>query len=147
MITPIKTLFATLGAGVVAVSVATPAMANHVYGHDRGGWDRSNARSAINACSRVAERLASRHGYERANVRDIRDVRDTRWGYEVRGRIAVRDFDGGRYDGYRGRNDRGWNDRGWNDWNRGRGRDSGSFTCRFERGRVVDLDIDGIRRL
>ena len=28
-----------------------------------------------------------------------------------------------------------------------RGYDSGSFKCKIERGRVVDLDIDGIRGL
>ena len=73
---------------------------------------------------------------------DVRDVRDTRWGYEVRGRIAVRS------------RDNGWNDRGWDDRNNGRGwgdnyrrHDTGSFTCRVERGRVAYIDIDGIRGL
>lgn len=142
MTTPIKNVLATLATGAMALAAAAPAMAQD-YGHGRGGWDRGgNARSAINACSRVAERTAARHGYERANVSDIRDVRNTRWGYEVRGRINVRDFGGGRYDGYRGDRHDGYRG-GWNN----RGRDSGSFSCRFERGRVVDLDIDGIRRL
>ena len=79
-------------------------------------------------------------------------MRDTRWGYEVRGRIDVR---GGHRDGYRDgyrdnyrdgyRSNYGEHQRGWNGY--GRGRDTGSFTCRFERGRVTMLDIDGIRGL
>ena len=84
-------------------------------------------------CSRVAERQASRNMFGRARVTDVRDVRDTRWRYEVRGRIAVNS------------RDHGWNDRGWNnrDWNH----DTGSFTCRVERGRVAYLDFNGIRGL
>lgn len=135
MITPIKALFATIATGAMAVSAAVPAMASDGYGggfgHDRG-WNGGNSRNAVAACSRVAERQASRSSYGRARVTDIRDVRDTRWGYEVRGRIAV----GGRDRGY----GHGWRD---ND----RRHDSGSFTCRVERGRVAYLDINGIRGL
>ncbi len=142
MITPIKALFATIATGAMAVSAVAPAMAHDGFGDGFGharGWNGGNSRNAVEACSRAAERTAARNGYERANVSDIRDIRDTRFGFEVRGRIAVRDTRGGWRD-LRHNGNRGWNDRG-------RGFDTGSFTCRFERGQVVDLDIDGIRRL
>lgn len=156
MTTPIKALFATLATGAMAVAVASPAMADDGFGHGRGGWELNNRgyggrdndrwnrggnpRFAINACSRIVERSASRSGYGRAQVTDIRDVRDTRYGYEVRGRVDVSSgWRGGNRDGY------GGSYTAWND--HGRGRDSGSFSCRFERGRVVALDVDGIRGL
>ena len=64
----------------------------------------------------------------------------------MRGRIAVNSNgrDWRRSDGYYGR---GWGGdyRGWND--NLRGYDSGSFKCRIERGRIVDLDYKGIRGL
>ena len=136
MTTPIKALFAALATGAMAVSAAAPAMASDGYGYGHG-WNRDNSRHAVAACSRVAERQISRNTYGRARVTDIRDVRDTRWGYEVRGRVAVSS------------RDRGWNDRGyghgWRD--NDRRHDTGSFTCRVERGRVAYLDIDGIRGL
>lgn len=143
MNTPIKALFAALATGAMAVSAAAPAMANDGYnnwgnrnGHGNG-WNRDNPRQAVAACSRVAERQVSRNAFGRARVTDIRDVRNTRWGYEVRGRVAV------------GSRERGWNDRhygnGWRD--NDRRFDTGSFTCRVERGRVAYLDIDGIRGL
>ena len=82
----------------------------------------------------------------RADVTDVRDVRQTRWGYEVKGRIAVNS--NGR-DWRRGDSNygRGWNNdyRGWD--NSLRGYDSGNFKCRVERGRVVDIDYSGIRGL
>lgn len=116
------------------------------YGYDRGyGW-RGSPRGAVEQCVRSAERVASRYSYGRADVTDIRQVRDTRNGWEVRGRIAVnsvgRDW---RYGD--NRYGRGWGGdyRGWNDGLRGY--DSGSFKCRIERGRVVDLDFSGIRGL
>ena len=160
MTTPIKALFATLATGAMAVAAAVPASAHdgdfgHRGGYDRGhghGWNGGNSRNAIEMCSRVAERQASRVTSGNARVTDIRDVRDTRGGFEVRGRIAVNARDHGGYDrgGYdRGGYDRGWNDRGggnhWgnNDWRH----DSGSFTCRVERGRVASLDFNGIRGL
>lgn len=114
--------------------------------YDRGyGW-RGSPRGAVEQCVRSAERQASRYSYGRADVTDIRQVRDTRNGWEVRGRIAVnsagRDW---RYGD--NRYGRGWGGdyRGWNDGLRGY--DSGSFKCRIERGRVVDLDFSGIRGL
>jgi hypothetical protein len=147
MTTPIKALFAALATGAMAVSAAVPALAHDGFGGGYGGgyghgWNRDNPRAAVAMCSRVAEQAANRNAYGRARVTDVRDVRETRWGYEVRGRLAVNS------------RDRDWNDRGWNngwrnggwgghDWNH----DSGSFTCRVERGRIAYLDFDGIRGL
>ncbi|MGE3690968.1 MAG: hypothetical protein AB7F98_06270 [Novosphingobium sp.] len=118
---------------------------NGRYGYNNG-WN-INPRQAIDMCVRGAKNIANRQSYGgRANVTDIRDVRNTRFGYEVRGRIAVNtmghnwragDFQYGR----------GWNNdyRGWNSGLRGY--DSGSFKCRVERGRIVDMDFSGIRGL
>ena len=145
MTTPIKTLFAALATGAMAVSAAVPALAHDGFGGGYGhgnGWNGGNSRQAVEMCSRVAERQASRASYGNARVTDVRDVRDTRWGYEVRGRIAVDTRDHGWND--RGRNDRGYG-HGWRD--NERRQDSGSFTCRIERGRIAFLDFDGIRGL
>ncbi len=142
MFSKTKTILATLATGAAMVAAASPAMAQHGYGHN-GGWNNGgNSRQAINACSRVAERSAERNGYRRATVSDIRDVRDTRRGFEVRGRLNVSAQHGGWRDG-----GRHWDDRGYNNYGNRYGRDRGAFTCRFERGRVVALDIDGIRGL
>ena len=171
-----KTLVGTAAAAAVALTSAAPAMARDNDGIDAGtviagalivggiaavasaasrddsysysragygnGWgygdryNRGNSRDAVERCVRTAENEATRYGYRRADVTDVRDIRRTSRGYEVRGRIAV---DGGNY----GRYDRGWN--GWND--RNRGYDTGSFKCKVEYGRVVDLDYSDIRGL
>lgn len=114
------------------------------YGYDRGY--RGSPRRAVEQCVRTAEREASRYSYGRADVTDVRDIRETRWGYEIRGRIAVNSQgrDWRRGDRYYGS---GWGGdyRGWD--NSHRGYDSGSFKCKFERGRIVDLDFNGIRGL
>lgn len=116
-------------------------------GDYRGGYNRGgNPRMAVEQCVAAAERTAGRYSYGRADVTDIRDVDFNGRGYTVKGRIAVngmgRDWRGGdpRYG-------RGWgNDyRGWND--NLRGYDSGSFKCKVEYGRVVDMDFSGIRGL
>lgn len=117
------------------------------YGrYDRGDYRRGNSRQAIEQCVRTAERQASRNSYGRADVTDVRDIRETRWGFEVRGRIAI---NGSGHDWRRGDGDygRGWGGdyRGWN--SSMRGYDSGSFKCTFERGRIVGLDFSGIRGL
>ncbi|MBS0481512.1 MAG: hypothetical protein JSR96_05050 [Proteobacteria bacterium] len=119
---------------------------NNGYGYNRDAYWRGNPRAAVEQCVGATERTAARYSYGRADVTDIREVRDTRYGYEVRGRIAVnqmgRDWRSG--DGYYGR---GWGGdyRGWN--TDLRGYDSGSFKCKVERGRVVDIDFSGIRGL
>lgn len=117
------------------------------YGYDRSGYGRDNPRQAIEQCVNAAERTANRRSWGgRADVTDIRSVRETRDGYEVRGRIAVntRGRDWNRNDGNYGR---GWNNdyRGWN--NNLRGYDSGTFTCKTDRGQVSKLKISGIRGL
>lgn len=119
--------------------------------YDRGRYDYydryGSPRSAVEQCVNTAERQASRYSYGgRADVTDIRSVRDTRNGYTVKGRIAVNSLNRGWRNGDR-RYGNGWgNDyRGWND--NLRGYDSGNFTCKVERGRVVDVDFSGIRGL
>lgn len=118
---------------------------NGNYGnrYDRDAQWRSNPRQAVEQCIAATERYARSRGL-RADVTDIRQVKDTRYGFQVKGRIAVQGNDGGwnRGDSNYGQ---GWGGdyRGYND--RVRGYDSGSFECKFERGRITDLDIDGVR--
>ena len=119
---------------------------NQGYGYRDNYASRGSARRAVEQCVYAAERNAARYTYGRADVTDVRDIRETRYGYEVRGRIAVngngRDWRRG--DGNYGR---GWGGdyRGWND--NLRGFDSGTFRCRVEQGRIVDLDYGGLRGL
>ena len=125
------------------------------YGRDNGRYDDGryddrgyggNPRRAVEQCISLAERDAGRYSYGRADVTDIRSVRETRNGFEIRGRIAVnsqgRDWRRGdrEYGNGWGNDHRGWN-------SNLRGYDSGSFKCKFERGRVVDIDYSGIRGL
>ena len=114
--------------------------------YDRYGYRNGNPRQAVEQCVATAESQASRYSYGRADVTDIRGVDRNSRGYTVRGRIAVNDQgrDWRRGDSNYGN---GWNNdyRGWN--NNLRGYDSGSFKCRVEYGRVVDIDFDGIRGL
>ncbi len=148
--------------GIAAIASAASNNDDRDYRYDRAGYGgygydqgygyrddyaaRGNPRRAVEQCVRAAERNAARYSYGRADVTDVRDIRETRYGYEVRGRIAVNSNgrDWRRGDGYYGR---GWNGdyRGWN--NNLRGYDSGTFKCRFERGRIIDLDYSGIRGL
>ncbi|MDE2596389.1 MAG: hypothetical protein KGL44_05860 [Sphingomonadales bacterium] len=145
------------GIAAVAASASHNDRSGYGYDHDDGRWgrgdygrgygfDSGNPRQAIAQCVNAAERGASRYSNGRADVTDVRDVRSTRWGYEVRGRIAVNAMG---HDWRRGDGDygRGWGGdyRGWN--SSMRGYDSGSFTCKVERGRIVDLDYSGIRGL
>lgn len=102
---------------------------------------RVNPRQAVEQCVRAAEQGARRLS---GDVTDVRSVRETRDGFEVRGRIAVKTFKGQ----WRGRSQhgKGWgNDhRGWN--NNLRGYDAGTFVCKFERGRT-SVDYRGVRGL
>ena len=116
------------------------------YGGYDDGYRYGSPRRAVELCVSTAERDARRYSYGRADVTDIREVRPTRWGYEVRGRIAVNRM------GHGWRNGDGWYGQGWDGdyrgWNRNlRGYDSGWFSCKIQRGRVVDLDYHGIRGL
>ena len=115
--------------------------------YDRSGYrNNGNPRQAVEQCVATAESQASRYSYGRADVTDIRSVDRNSRGYTVRGRIAVNDQgrDWRRGDSNYGN---GWNNdyRGWN--NNLRGYDAGSFKCRVEYGRVVDIDFDGVRGL
>lgn len=114
------------------------------YGYGNRDGYRGNPRQAIEKCVRTAEQVAASR-YGRADVTDIREVRDSRYGWQIKGRIAV-DTQRGNWRG-RGNYGNGWGGdyRGYN--SSMRGYDSGSFKCKIERGRVVDLDIDGIRGL
>lgn len=145
--------------GIAAVaSAASNNDRDYGYRNDRGyddrygrgyGYDydmRGNPRQAVEQCVRAAENGASRYSYGRADVTDVRDIRQTRYGYEVKGRIAV-NSSGRSWRNGDNRYGRGWDNdyRGWN--NNLRGYDSGSFKCKVERGRIVDLDYSGIRGL
>ncbi|WP_156841580.1 hypothetical protein [Novosphingobium aquimarinum] len=83
---------------------------------------RDNPRLAVERCVRAVERSASRYG--RANVTQIRKVKRTGKGFDVKGSVVVNNR-------YRGR----------------RGYDSGRFDCNYNYGRVVDVDFSGIRGL
>ena len=112
--------------------------------YNRGDrWrSRGNPRMAVQRCVNAAERDARRYGYRFADVTQIRDVKDTRRGWRVKGNLVVDGQRGGRYnrgDRY-GRYDR-YDRRGYN-----RG-DSGRFTCYIERGRVTGVNYRGIRGL
>jgi hypothetical protein len=113
--------------------------------YSRQGYYRSgNPRQAVEQCVYAAEREGRRYSYGRADVTDIRSVDRNSRGYTVRGRIAVntRNRDWRYSDGNYGR---GWDNdyRGWD--SSLRGYDAGTFKCRVEYGRVVDLDFNGIR--
>lgn len=100
-----------------------------------------NPRTAINQCVRAAERGSRRLS---GDVTDVRSVRETRGGYEVRGRIAVKSFQGQ----WRGRGQYG---NGWGNDFRGlnsnlRGYDAGNFVCTYERGRT-NVSYRGVRGL
>lgn len=109
---------------------------NYRNHRNNGYYGRNNGRRAVEACVRAAERRAQRWTGSRAEVYEIRDVDRERRGFEVKGRIAVRD-------NYRGRGNRGDYRRGY----RNNGWDEGRFECDFRNGRVVDVDFRGIRGL
>lgn len=112
------------------------------YGYGDRWQARGNPRAAVERCINAVERDARRAGYRFADVTQIRDVDDTRYGWRVRGNLVV---DAGRHNSNWGgynrydRDDR----RGW-----GHGRsDAGRFDCRIERGRVDYIDYSGVRGL
>jgi hypothetical protein len=125
------------------------------YRYDRAGYGGyTNARygygnpnQAAQQCVYAAEQNANRISWGgSADVTDIRNVRQTRYGYVVKGRVAVNTMGHGWQRG-NATYGRGWNG-DYRGWNRNlRGYDSGTFTCKVERGRVVGLDYNGIRGL
>ena len=58
---------------------------------NRYSYNRNNPRRAIEKCIRAAERDARRSGYRFADVTQIRDVDDRRYGWRVKGRLVVED--------------------------------------------------------
>ncbi|GAA0487965.1 hypothetical protein GCM10009096_33630 [Parasphingorhabdus litoris] len=89
------------------------------YGY--GDRKRIRPRRAVNKCVRAAERKASYYG--RADVTQIRDVKRTRYGYKIKGRLVVKDG----YRGYR------------------RSYDRGKFTCYVEGRRVSGVRLKDLR--
>ena len=144
--------------GIAAVAAAASSGRDRDRHHDRRyrGYDDRyyghrgrhgvSEREAVNMCIRAAERTAQRYGGTRAEVYDIRDVDRERRGFEVKGRIAVREGYGSRYNDRWGYDRRGYDRRGRN-YRNGDGWDEGRFTCDVRRGRVVDIDFKGIRGL
>lgn len=92
------------------------------YRGSRNRGYRDNPRLAVEQCVRAVERSASRYG--RANVTQIRKVKRTGKGFDVKGSVVVND----RYRGHRSY-------------------DSGRFDCNYNYGRVADVDFSGIRGL
>ena len=116
-------------------------------GYDRDDRYRTNPRQAVEQCIAATERYAASRGL-RANVTDIREVKDSRYGFQVKGSIAVQD-NRGYNNGYnRGYGNDGYQNQNWGGDRYGynnRGYDTGSFKCKYERGQITDLDIDGVR--
>lgn len=92
---------------------------NNNYRHNnyRKG-KRISSRKAVNKCVRATERKAGYYG--RADVTQIRDVERTRYGYKVKGRVAVKN-------GYR------------------RGYDSGKFTCYVDGRQVSEVRLKNLK--
>mgnify|MGYP000459970045 CR=1 FL=1 len=136
------------GIAAIAASASHDRDGRYRNRGDYRGYDRrSNPRSAVEQCVRIAESNANRYSYGgRAKVTDIRDVDRISGGYKVKGRIAV-NTRGRNWRAGDSRYGRGWDGdyRGYND--RYRGYDSGKFTCKVKYGRVVDLDYSGIKGL
>ena len=94
---------------------------------------QGNPRAAVQRCVAAAENTARRYGYRYANVTEVRDVDQTRYGFRVRGNLVVDGQRGSRYDRYD---------------NRGNQRaDQGRFVCQVERGQIRDIRYNGIRGL
>lgn len=140
--------------GIAAILSSGNNRGRYEY-RDRGYYDNGynggyyngydNPRTAVERCVAAVENDARRAGYRNANVTEIRDVDSKRRGYEVKGRLVVDDTRGwGSYNRQYNRYDR--YDR-YGNYDRRYNTDSGSFTCDFERGRVVDLDYSGVRGL
>jgi hypothetical protein len=118
------------GIAAVAAAASKNDRDRYRYGRDynygragyRNGY-RMNPREAVSRCVAAVERRASRYSYGRADVTDIRSVKNKRHGYNIKGRIAV--------DSHRHRH----------------GHDRGKFSCKIRYGRISDIDYSGIRGL
>lgn len=134
--------------GIAAIAAAASKSNNSNYAYDRGygydgrqgggyGW-RGSPRDAVGQCVQAAQSQASRYG--QARVTQITEVKDRGDGWQVKGRMVI--------SGYGGYDRSGYGDR-WNSYGRdGYGySDDGSFKCKTDRGRIVDLDYSGLRGL
>lgn len=119
-------LVGCVAASVMAVCVASPALAGDRYGYGRGhGYGHGMSRDeAVQRCVRAAERDAHRQGHGRAEVTEVTGVSRKDSGFNVKGRIVVNP-------GHRG-------------WDR-HGDDRGKFSCRIRYGRVADVRFSGLR--
>ncbi len=123
------------------------------YRDGRYGYYNGDPRSAVERCVNAARQDARSRGYRFAEVTEVRDVKDTSYGWKIRGNLLVEGNRG--YYQRGGYYDRGYYDRGYYDGgNYGRynnryayDRDTGSFTCWIDRGRVSRMDYSGIRGL
>jgi hypothetical protein len=110
--------------------------------NDRGGRDgyrynngrRNNARVAVEECVRAAEQRAEYRSGSSAEVYEVGRINRSRNGFEINGRIAVRNDYRGR--GWGGDYRRNYRNNGW---------DEGRFSCDWRNGRVADIDFGGLR--
>ena len=124
------------------------------------GYYNGDPRAAVEQCVSAASNDARSRGYGYAQVTQVRDVNNTNYGWKIRGNLRVDGNggygNGGYYNnggysnngGYGGgySNNRGYGNGGYYDNGRyGYSRDSGSFTCWIDRGRVSRMDYSGIR--
>lgn len=119
------------------------------YRDGRYGYYNGDPRGAVERCVNAARQDARSRGYRDAQVTQVRDVNDTSYGWKIKGTLVV-DGNRGYYDrGYYDRGDRGryYNSRYDNRYGYGYDRDTGSFTCWIDRGRVSRMDYSGIRGL
>ena len=121
------------------------------YRDGRYDYYNGNPRLAVEQCVNAANRDARSRGYRYAQVTQVRDVNDTRYGWKIKGNLVVdgargwdrdrRYYDRARY------YDRRYDDRYYGDRYGYQRQDSGSFTCWIDRGRVSRMDYSGIRGL
>lgn len=136
---------------------------NRYYRDGRYDYYNGDPRSAVERCVNAARQDARSRGYRFAEVTQVRDVKDTDYGWKIRGNLVVegdryatryddrygsyRNY-GDRYGAYRNYGDRYGNYGSYdNRYGGGYGQDSGGFTCWIDRGRVSRMDYSGIRGL
>ncbi|TXC67755.1 hypothetical protein FSZ31_12320 [Sphingorhabdus soli] len=104
------------------------------------GYDQQSyggSRAAVQQCVAATQNEARRYGQGRVRITDITDIDRNRGGYTINGRLQVQDYNRGYGNRYDSRYD--------NRYDRRSRVDNGSFRCKVRNGRVVDVDIRGIR--